>query len=76
VLRQVKADPRTRMIPRVVLTSPDEERDIVQSYQLGVKSYIVKPVEFGQFTEAVRELGLYWVLLNRPPTWRATRTST
>lgn len=67
VLRQIKADPRTQMIPVVVLTSSREERDIVESYQLGTNSYIVKPVDFGQFTEAVRQLGLYWVLLNEPP---------
>ena len=66
VLRRVKADARTRMIPVVVLTSSREERDIVESYQLGVNSYIVKPVDFQQFTEAVRELGLYWLLLNQP----------
>jgi two-component system response regulator len=66
VLRRVKADPRTRTIPVVVLTSSREERDIVESYQLGVNSYIVKPVDFQQFTEAVRELGLYWLLLNQP----------
>ena len=66
VLRRVKADTRTRMIPVVVLTSSREERDIVESYQLGVNSYIVKPVDFQQFTEAVRELGLYWLLLNQP----------
>lgn len=68
VLRQVKADPRTRTIPVVVLTSSREERDIVESYKLGVNSYIVKPVDFEQFTEAVRQLELYWVLLNQPPT--------
>ncbi len=67
VLRQVKADPRTRTIPVVVLTSSREERDIVESYQLGVNSYIVKPVDFEQFIEAVRQLGLYWMLLNQPP---------
>lgn len=66
VLRRIKADARTRMIPVVVLTSSREERDIVESYQLGVNSYIVKPVDFQQFTEAVRELGLYWLLLNQP----------
>ena len=68
VLRQIKADPRTRAIPVVVLTSSREERDIVESYNLGVNSYIVKPVDFEQFTEAVRTLGLYWLLLNQPPT--------
>lgn len=67
VLRRVKCDPRTRTIPVVVLTSSSEERDIVDSYQLGVNSYIVKPVDFEQFTAAVRQLGLYWVLLNEPP---------
>ncbi len=67
VLRQLKADPRTRMIPVVVLTSSHEERDIVESYQLGVNSYIVKPVDFSQFAETVRQLGLYWLLINQPP---------
>ncbi|HLF24777.1 MAG TPA: response regulator [Anaerolineae bacterium] len=67
VLSRLKADPRTRKIPVVVLTSSREERDIVESYQLGVNSYIVKPVDFEQFTEAVRQLGLYWLLLNQPP---------
>jgi CheY-like chemotaxis protein len=70
VLRRIKADPRTRLIPVVVLTSSREERDIVESYQLGVNSYIVKPVDFEQFTEAVRQLGLYWMLLNQAPTSR------
>jgi two-component system response regulator len=67
VLRQAKADPRTRPIPIVVLTSSKEDRDIVESYQLGVNSYIVKPVDFGQFTDAMRQLGFYWLLLNQPP---------
>jgi two-component system response regulator len=67
VLRRVKADPRTKRIPVVVLTSSREERDIVESYQLGVNSYITKPVDFDQFTEAVRHLGYYWLLLNQPP---------
>jgi CheY-like chemotaxis protein len=68
VLQRVKSDARTRMIPVVILTSSREERDIVESYQLGVNSYIVKPVDFEQFTEAVRQLGLYWLLLNNPYT--------
>ena len=68
VLQRLKSDARTRMIPVVVLTSSREERDIVESYKLGVNSYIVKPVDFEQFTEAVRNLGLYWLLLNQPPT--------
>ncbi len=67
VLRRIKADPRTRIIPVVILTSSREERNIVESYQLGVNSYIAKPVDFEQFVEAVRTLGLYWVLLNHPP---------
>jgi two-component system response regulator len=67
VLRQIKADERTRMIPVVVLTSSREERDIVESYQLGVNSYIVKPVDFDQFMAAVKDLGYYWLLLNQSP---------
>ena len=67
VLRRIKADARTRTIPVVVLTSSREERDVVESYQLGVNSYIVKPVDFDQFTDMVRQLGLYWMLLNQPP---------
>jgi two-component system response regulator len=67
VLRRVKADPRTRAIPVVVLTSSREERDIIESYQLGVNSYIVKPVNFEQFSETARQLGYYWLLLNKQP---------
>ena len=67
VLRRLKADARTRTIPVAVLTSSREERDLVESYQLGVNSYIVKPVDFEQFTEAVRQLGFYWLLLNQNP---------
>jgi two-component system, response regulator len=67
VLRRIKADARTRTIPVVVLTSSREEPDIAESYHLGVNSYIVKPVDFEQFTEAVRLLGMYWLLLNQPP---------
>lgn len=68
VLRQIKGNDQTRKIPVVVLTSSREDRDIVETYDLGVNSYIVKPVDFEQFTEAVRQLGLYWALLNQPPT--------
>ncbi len=64
VLRKIKSDERTKNIPVVVLTSSKEERDRIESYRLGVNSYIVKPVDFTQFTKAVSELGLYWLLLN------------
>jgi len=69
VLRRIKADPRTQATPVVVLTSSGEERDVVKSYRLGVNSYIVKPVDFKKFTEAVNQIGLYWLLLNQPPTY-------
>jgi two-component system response regulator len=65
VLRRVKGDERTRTIPIVVLTSSSEQRDVVESYKLGVNSYIVKPVNFERYVESVRELGLYWMLLNQ-----------
>lgn len=67
VLRQIRSDPRTKTLPVVVLTSSREERDIAESYHLGVNSYVTKPVDFNQFTEAVRQLGLYWLLLNESP---------
>lgn len=66
VLRQLRANERTRLLPIVVLTSSSEDRDIVESYSLGANSYVRKPVEIDQFTEAVRQLGLYWALLNEP----------
>lgn len=65
VLQRIKADSTTRTIPVVMLTSSREERDLIESYQLGVNSYVVKPVDFEQFSEAVRQLGLYWLLLNQ-----------
>jgi CheY-like chemotaxis protein len=67
VLRKIKSDKRTKDIPVVVLTSSKEEQDRIESYRLGVNSYIVKPVDFTQFTKTVSELGLYWVLLNESP---------
>ncbi len=67
VLRQIKDHPRTQPIPVVILTSSREEDDLIKSYQLGVNSYIRKPVDFDKFTEVVMQLGLYWLLLNEPP---------
>jgi CheY-like chemotaxis protein len=67
VLRTIKADPTLKRLPVVVLTSSREQRDVVQSYELGVNAYVVKPVEFEQFAEAVKQLGLFWLLLNEPP---------
>ncbi len=67
VLRRIKSDERTKNIPVVVLTSSKEEKDRVESYKLGVNSYIAKPVDFNRFTKAVQKLGLYWLLLNELP---------
>ncbi|MEA3187018.1 MAG: hypothetical protein QOD99_848 [Chthoniobacter sp.] len=67
VLRRIKGDPRTRTIPIVVLTSSQEEKDLVESYQLGVNSYIVKPVDFDQFSDCLKQIGIYWLLSNAPP---------
>ncbi len=70
VLRRIKGDPRTQSLPVVVMTSSKEEPDVAECYRLGVNSYIVKPVDFDQFTEAVRQLGCYWLLLNQLPRQR------
>jgi len=67
VLARMKSDPRTKLIPVVVLTSSKEQSDLVESYKLGVNSYIVKPVNFEGFAAAVQDLGMYWLLLNQPP---------
>ena len=67
VLRQLKANPRTATVPVVMLTSSQEERDIVESYKLGVNSYIVKPVDFDKFVEMVSQVGMYWSLVNKVP---------
>jgi len=66
-LRRVRSDERTRLLPVVILTSSKEEQDVINGYALGANSYIRKPVDFNQFTEAVRHLGLYWLVLNEPP---------
>jgi two-component system, response regulator len=67
VLRRVRADDRTRHLPVVVLTSSGEDRDVVLSYQLGANAYVRKPVDFNEFAQATRALGLFWVLVNEPP---------
>ena len=67
VLRRIRSDPRTKLLPVVILTSSDEEQDMVRGYSLGANSYVRKPVDFGGFAEAVRQLGLYWLVLNQVP---------
>lgn len=67
VLQRIKADERLRVIPVVVMTSSNEQPDITESYRLGVNSYVVKPMEFGAFAEAVAKIGMYWMMLNRGP---------
>jgi len=67
VLRRLRKDERTKLLPIVVLTSSTEEQDMIESYSLGANSYILKPVDFNQFAEAIRQLGLYWLVLNETP---------
>jgi CheY-like chemotaxis protein len=67
VLRAIKSDPRTKAIPVVIMTSSREERDLVESYKLGVNAYVQKPVDFEQFRGVVKELGLFWLVINQPP---------
>jgi two-component system, response regulator len=67
ILRAIKSDPRTRALPVVVMTSSRQQRDMVESYQLGVNSYIQKPINFAEFQEVIRQLGFYWLAVNQPP---------
>jgi DNA-binding response OmpR family regulator len=67
ILRRIRADERTATVPVVILTSSKEEQDLISGYKLGANSYIRKPVDFNQFTEAVKHLGMYWLVLNEPP---------
>jgi CheY-like chemotaxis protein len=73
VLKLVKSDPRTKTIPVVIMTSSKEERDLVAGYNLGANSYIQKPVDFDQFRETVKSVGLYWVVINQPPVVQDSR---
>jgi CheY-like chemotaxis protein len=74
VLRRIRAQERTKLLSVVILTSSKEEQDLISSYSLGANSYIRKPVDFAQFTEAIRELGLYWLVLNEPPPQHGVRS--
>ena len=73
VLKQIRSDERLKMIPVVVLTSSQEEKDMLASYQLGVNAYVVKPVNFHEFVNAVKELGMFWAIINQPPPGSAKR---
>jgi CheY-like chemotaxis protein len=75
VLRKIKSDESLKMIPVVVLSSSAEERDVIESYKLGVNAYVVKPVDIQQFLEAIRKLGLFWALVNEPPPNRSSRVA-
>lgn len=74
VLRAIRSDPHLKLIPVVILTSSREERDLVESYRLGVNAYVVKPVDFKEFMKAVEELGVFWALINEPPPAGLRRT--
>jgi DNA-binding response OmpR family regulator len=67
VLQQIRSDPRLKLIPVVVLTSSREEKDMIRSYNLGVNAYVVKPVDFHEFVNAIKELGIFWAVINEPP---------
>ena len=73
VLQQIKSDENLRMVPVVVLTSSREEKDLVTSYKLGVNAYVVKPVDFHEFVDAVKELGMFWAIINEPPPGSVTK---
>jgi CheY-like chemotaxis protein len=75
VLQQIRSDERLKMIPVVVLTSSHEERDMLASYRLGVNAYVVKPVDFHEFVNAVKELGMFWAIINQPPPGSAKKVS-
>ncbi len=74
VLQQIRSDERMKMIPVVVLTSSHEEKDMMTSYRLGVNAYVVKPVDFHEFVNAVKELGIFWAIINQPPPGSAKRS--
>jgi two-component system, response regulator len=67
VLQQIRADPRTRQVPVVILTSSSEDRDLINSYNLGANSFVRKPIDFNDFAHAVAQLGIYWLMINQPP---------
>jgi DNA-binding response OmpR family regulator len=73
VLQQIRSDARLKMIPVVVLTSSNEEKDVIRSYSLGVNAYVVKPVDFHEFVNAVKELGVFWAVINEPPPGSVTK---
>jgi two-component system, response regulator len=75
VLRAVKNDPRTRAVPVVVMTSSKQQRDMIEGYQLGVNSYIQKPIDFSAFREIIKQLGYYWLVINQPPPGGAFKNS-